>query len=141
MKKGLSLFLCLMIIAATGLLTSGCDGRKPEAQEISTEAAEVLGEGAKTFDFTVLDGEGNESAYIIKTDKKTVGEALMELGLIEGDEGPYGLYVKSVCGKHYDYDKDGKYWAFFIDGEYAVTGVDTTTVEEGKVYSFQAVEG
>ena len=140
MKKGLSLFLCLMLIAATVLLTGGCDGKKTEAREISTEDATVLGEGTKTFDFTVLDGDGEERAYIIKTDAETVGAALLELELIKGEEGPYGLYVKSVCGKRYDYDEHGKYWAFFIDGEYAVTGVDATPIEEGKVYSFQAVE-
>lgn len=140
-KRFLSLILCAVLIAATALLTSGCDGKKPEAQEISTEAAEVLGEGAKTFDFTVKDGEGNESAYIIKTDAETVGAALMELELIDGEEGPYGLYVKSVCGKKYDYEEHGKYWAFFVDGEYATSGVDTTPIEDGKTYSFQAVEG
>lgn len=140
-KRFLSLFLCAVLIAATALLTSGCDGKRPEAAEISTESANILGEGEKTFDFTVLDSDGNESAYIIKTDAETVGEALIELKLIEGEDGPYGLYVKSVGGKRYDYDEHGKYWAFFVDGEYAITGVDATPIEEGKVYSFQAVEG
>ncbi len=140
-KRLLSLILMTVLIAAMALLTSGCDGKRPEATEISTEDAKVLGEGSKAFDFTVLDGDGNESAYVIKTDAETIGEALFELGLIEGEEGAYGLYVKSVCGKRYDYEEDGKYWAFFIDGEYATTGADTTKIEEGKTYSFQAVEG
>ncbi len=140
-KRFLSLILCAVLIAAAALFTSGCDGKKPEAREISTENAKVFGEGEKSFNFTVMDGNGNTEAYVIKTDAETVGEALSGLGLIEGEEGPYGLYVKSVCGKRYDYEEHGKYWAFFIDGQYATSGADTTPIEEGKTYSFQAVEG
>ena len=136
-KRFLSIFLCAVLIAATALLTSGCDGKRPEAAEISTESANILGEGAKTFDFTVLDGDGNESAYTIKTDAETVGEALIELKLIEGEDGPYGLYVKSVDGKRYDYDEHGKYWAFYINGEYATEGVDKTPIDETAVYTFK----
>ena len=36
-----------------------------------------------------------------------------------------------------DYDKDGTYWAFYINGEYASTGVDSTTIKEGDSYSFK----
>ena len=138
-KRLLSLLLCTVLIAAMALTMAGCDGKKPEAADISTDGAEVLGSGNKTFDFTVLDADGNESAFIIKTDAETVGKALSELGLIEGEDGPYGLYVKTVCGKRYDYEEHGKYWAFFIDGEYAMSGADSTEIEEGKTYSFQAV--
>ena len=36
-----------------------------------------------------------------------------------------------------DYDKDGVYWAFYIDGEYAMTGVDATNITDGAQYAFQ----
>ena len=62
----------------------------------------------------------------------------MELGLISGEESQYGLYVKTVNGITLDYDKDGKYWAFYIGGEYAVTGVDTTEITAGSTYTFKA---
>ena len=66
-----------------------------------------------------------------------MGDALSQLGLIEGEEGQYGLYVKSVNGIEADYDKDGVYWAFYIDGEYALTSVDATEVTDGAVYAFR----
>ena len=66
-----------------------------------------------------------------------MGEALLELELIEGDESEYGLYVKTVNGITADYDEDGTYWAFYIGGEYAQTGVDSTPVTEGEEYSFK----
>ena len=81
--------------------------------------------------------ENRETAFQIHTDKETVGDALLELGLIAGEEGAYGLYVKTVNGLTVDYDTDGKYWAFYTNGEYAVSGVDTTTIEAGITYSFK----
>ena len=108
------------------------------ASEAEAEYVEVLGEGSKQFNFGVYDLDGAETWFEIHTDDDTVGAALLELGLIEGDEGPYGLYVKTVNGITYDYDADGLYWAFYINGEYAPTGVDVTEIEDGAVYSFKA---
>ncbi|MDE7311193.1 MAG: DUF4430 domain-containing protein [Eubacterium sp.] len=97
----------------------------------------VLGEGSKVFSFTVVDKEGVQTQFEIHTDEETVGDALSALGLIEGDESEYGLYVKTVNGITADYDKDGMYWAFYINEEYAQTGVDATQVTEGDSYSFK----
>ena len=174
-KHTLSLFLCMVLVVAMTLFTTGCNGNtnqagqadsqsqtkaeSPTLQEtitdsngtgevteesvantgadaISTEAT-VLGEGAKQFAFTVIDSEGNETAFEIHTDKEMVGEALIELDLIKGEEGPYGLYVKTVNGIAVDYDKDKAYWAFYVNGEYATSGVDTTEITEGDTYSFK----
>ena len=142
-KRILSMLLLTVLIAAMALMALGCDGNNntgtTESPVITTSAscATELGEGAKTFDFTVTDFDGKETAFLIHTDKETVGEALLELGLIAGDESEFGLYVKTVNGVTADYDKDGKYWAFYVDGEYASTGVDTTAIEEGKTYAFK----
>ena len=57
--------------------------------------------------------------------------------MIAGDESEYGLYVKTVNGITADYDKDGVYWAFYVNGEYAQTGVDSTSITEGDSYSFK----
>ena len=61
-----------------------------------------------------------------------MGDALTELGLIEGEDSEYGLYVKTVNGITADYDTDGHYWAFYVDGEYAQTGVDATRSPPGQ---------
>ena len=37
-----------------------------------------------------------------------------------------------------DYDTDGAYWAFYINGEYAMTGVDATSIEAGASYTLKA---
>ncbi len=145
----LSFILCVVLIAALALTTMGCDNGTPETPETSGVAAgsvaetpdsnapTVKGEGATTFYFNVVDGEGNETRFEIHTDKTIVGEALLELGLIEGDAGDYGLYVKKVNGITADYDTDGTYWAFYIGDEYGMTGVDLTEIEAGATYAFK----
>lgn len=93
----------------------------------------TLGQGEKTFSF-VVEIEGQSVNFTVNTNKTTVGEALLELNLIEGEEGAYGLYVKKVNGVLADYDVDRTYWAFYINGEYASSGVDTTDIVSGTTY-------
>lgn len=137
-RKFLSLLLCVVLIAAMALTMSACSDTSsstPETPSISD--ATVKGEGATVFIFTVTDADGKETAYEIHTDKTVVGDALLELGLIAGDPGDYGLYVKTVDGLTVDFAVDGKYWAFYVNGEYAMSGVDTTEIEAGATYSFK----
>lgn len=119
------------------LITSlaGC-AAKPSDAAFEGELQEI-GAGAKSFTLTVDDGAGNILGYKVNTDKETVGEALIELELIKGEDGPYGLYIKTVCGITADYNDGGKYWAFYVGGEYATAGVDTTIIEEGAEYSLR----
>ena len=94
-----------------------------------------LGNGAKTFTFEV-EADGYSVTFTIHTDADMVGEALIAHGLIAGDDGQYGLYVKTVNGMLSDWDVDQTYWAFYINGGYGMSGVDTTPIVEGEVYSF-----
>ena len=140
-KKALSFILCIVLIAAIALFTTACNDNKTNDTQVSTtESPEttVLGKGETKFNFTVTDLEGNETAFEINTDKKTVGEALLELELIEGEEGNPGLMVHTVNGKTLDYNKDSAYWAFYINGDYATSGVDTTDIVAGTAYAFKA---
>ena len=147
-KKSLSLFLCFVLIAVMALFTTGCNDSKV-TEENSTEAvsqAEIasdaeavkVGEGSTSFTFTVTFTDGSKKAYLVSTDKTTVGEALLDAGLIAGEDSEYGLYVKTVDGVTLDYETDGKYWAFYVDGAYGSTGVDSTDITAGSSYEFKA---
>ena len=92
-----------------------------------------LGKGSKTI-VVEVEAEDQTVTFTIHTDKDTVGEALMEHDLLEGEEGAYGLYVKKVNGITADYDEDKHYWALYIDGEYAMSGVDGTEIDESVTY-------
>lgn len=130
--------LLVLLVIGIALLSVGC--QKEEPKDVSTAVAangDVLGEGKQEFEFSVTDKSGKTESFTIRTDKEIVGDALEELDIIAGEDGPYGLYVKTVNGITADFDADGVYWAFYIDGEYATSGVDKTPVEEGKEYSFK----
>lgn len=144
-RKITTLVLGLMLVMSMAFTAIGCGGsnqvenNQPSTEAQGTEETQVtiLGEGSTQFVFTVVDKDGNETAFEIRTDKEIVGEALLDLELIAGDDGAYGLYVKTVNGITADYDTDQTYWAFYVDGEYAASGVDTTPIEEGKTYTFK----
>lgn len=142
-QKTLSLFLCMVLIVAMALGTIGCNGNTGNDSSAAETAVEtfadgsVLGEGSKSFDFSVVDKDGTESVFEIHTDEETVGAALLEIGMIAGEDGPYGLYVKTVNGMTADYETDGVYWAFYVNDEYGQSGVDLTDITEGDTYSFR----
>ena len=142
-RTWLSFILCLALIAAIALTAVGCDKAKtpetPETTVAGDEAAAltVKGEGATVFYFNVVDKDGNETRFEIHTDKTIVGDALLELELIAGEEGPYGLYVKTVNGITADYETDGTYWAFYEGNDYGMTGVDLTEIKAGATYAFK----
>lgn len=129
----------LMLIAAISVCVVGCQNKDNTETPDTDGSGEVtaLGDGALQFNFNVADGEGKVTKYVINTDKTIVGEALLQLGLIEGDAGDFGLYVKKVNGITADYDTDGTYWAFYENGAYASKGVDQTTVVIGTTYEFR----
>ena len=145
MQKKRLVLLALMLATVIALFVTGCNDSTKEAAQLdsTTNAAEnnaevqVLGEGSTSFMLTVTDKDGTDTQFEIHTDKETVGEALKELSLIDGEEGEFGLYVKMVNGITVDYDKDGVYWAFYINGEYATSGVDATAVLAENNYAFK----
>lgn len=144
-KKIISWLLYMMLIVTMAFTTVGCGTNNEsgsnhpstEAQSSEENKDNVLGEGQTKFIFVVVDKDGNETNFEIYTDKETVGEALLEVDLIAGEEREYGLYVKTVNGITADYDADQTYWAFYVNGKYATAGVDSTAVKEGETYSFK----
>ena len=139
MKKTITSKLALILIIFAMISLVSCDYFiRRELPEIWQDAVYVkdteLGTGNKTFTF-VVQVEENTVTFTIHTDAETVGEALLDLGLIEGENGTWGLYVKKVNGMTADYDIDQTYWAFYENGEYG-SGVDLTKVNDGYTYSF-----
>ncbi len=103
---------------------------------VKTVSYTVKGEGATTFYFTVKNVDNTVTCFEIHTDKTTVGAALTELGLVEGSQSDWGLFVTTVNGITADWDTENAYWAFYIGEEYAQTGVDSTDIVPGTTYTF-----
>ena len=135
-----TVLLAAMVSGATSCSTKQGGDETTAADSQSTVIAPeyTVGEGQTSFVFETTHLDGTTKGYTVRTDAKTVGEALLSVGLIAGDDGAYGLYVKTVDGETLDWDKDQKYWAFYVNGEMSMTGVDSTDVAEGAVYAFRA---
>lgn len=123
--------LSLVLIVAMALTFSACGNDSNVNDDAKVE---------KSFIFKVVDLDGTEKSFDIKTDATTVGEALLAEKLISGTTSEYGLMVDTVNGIKYDYTADGAYWAFYVNGEYAMSGVDTTDITDGATYSFVATK-
>ncbi len=132
MKKTIRNFLIILCVAA---IFVGCS-KGPVYVDGTAKYTEdtTLGEGSKTITVTVKDHESKAVVFTIKTDAKTVGDALLENKLIAGEDGMYGMYIKVVNGLRADYDKDRAYWGFNVNGETSLTGVDMTDITDGGVY-------
>ena len=137
MKK-LNTAAALLLILALALSLAACGAGEGEAADLwdgamYTEDAS-LGEGAMTITVAVTAGEKTVNLSVA-TDAENLRDALEPLGLIAGDESELGLYIKTVNGISADYEADGYYWALYIGGEYAATGVDTTPISDGGEYA------
>ena len=138
-KKNFRSVLSLVLVAAMVLMFAGC-GQKDvgETPDTTVNQQDVV---EKSFTFEVTELDGTKKEFQVKyTTEKNVGEALVNQKLISGEEGQYGLMVDTVDGQKYDYNEDGAYWAFYVNGEYAMIGVDTTPIKDGEIYSFVATK-
>ncbi len=134
MKITTRLTLLLLALVMTFSFAACADVDKTGAWETATYDRDTeLGEGEKTVTVKVI-AEEQELTFIIHTDKETLGDALLEHKLIDGEEGPYGMYIKKVNGIVADYDVDQTYWNFTKAGELMLVGVDSAVIADGEQY-------
>ena len=143
MKKLLSLALSLALVlsfaACSNSASSTPDSSSAEQSSVVSQAVEGLwatatytenaevGDGEKTVEMTVT-AEDKSIVITVKTDAETVGDMLRETSIATGSEGDYGLFVDTVNGIKADWDTDGTYWGFYVDGEYSSVGVDSVDI-------------
>ena len=131
MRTLLTAVLCVMMLACMTACT------KEEEKGIWADAKYTedteLGKGSKTVK-VVVEAEEKKITFTIHTDETILGDALMAHELVEGEDGDFGLYIKKVNGMLADYDVDQTYWGFYQNGEYMMTGVDTTEFADGDQY-------
>ena len=136
MKKGIKTLVSLVLIIILSLSLASCNKNEVIedlwANAIYKEDTE-LGNGQKTVLVDVVTPD-KKVTFTIHSDKKTLGEALNDHKLIEGEQGAYGLYVKKVNGILADYDINQTYWGLNKNGESMMTGVDQEEFKGGEHY-------
>lgn len=118
-KKALAVVV-LILFAALALLAY---------IRFSPEAAQ----GSKTVYFEVTHSDTSKKEFTITTYAETLREALESDGLIEGDDGDFGLFVTAVDGESADSSLH-QWWKFEKDGEMLPAGVDDTMISDGEHY-------
>lgn len=89
--------------------------------------------GSKAITIEVTGSDNSVETYELSTDAEYLKGAIDEIdGLsVEGEEGPYGIMVTKVNGELAEYETNGAYWAFYVNGDYCEYGIDTQPVNDG----------
>lgn len=136
MKAQLKILSVISLILLAVIVFVACDSGVPATGKWENAAYRKdaeFGEGAKTVVVKVV-VEENEVSFTLRTDEVYLGDALLEHGLIEGEEGEFGIYIKKVNGILADYDIDRTYWGFYKSGEMMMTGVSFAEISDGEQY-------
>ena len=91
--------------------------------------------GSKALTIEVVHGNGETKEFTIRTDAEYLGQALdeaAEIGVV-GEEGPYGLYIKTVDGEDAS-DADQTFWSVSLNGEALMVGADQQPINDGEHY-------
>lgn len=126
MKKLFAILLAVLMV----LSMAACTAAPADQETQGTTAAAA----AKKFTVTVVHADGTSKDFQYETEEEFVGPVLQKEGLIEGNMGQYGLEITKVDGEKAIYNEDKAYWAVYEGEEYAMQGIDTTPVVDGKVY-------
>lgn len=136
MKNVFKTAMAVLLAVVMAFCGAGC-GKKTEKTGLWEQATYVqdkeFGNGSKTIQVEVK-AEEKSVTFTLKTDCENLAAALLENKLAVNDTGAYGLYLKTVNGITADYDKDKSYWAFYKNGEYLMTGADTTPIADNEHY-------
>ena len=124
--------------ASTTATTTDAEGNTPSPTDVlwsdaTYQADTTLGEGAKTVLVTVK-AEEKSVTFTVKTDCETLADALLAVGLAEGEQSSYGLYIKKVNGILADYDVNQSYWSLEQNGKALMTGASGVTELDGAQY-------
>lgn len=94
--------------------------------------------GSKNVTLAVVDDQGGRTEYSCKTDAEYLQELMTELeadGLtFDGEDSSYGLMIDTVNGVRADYEADGAYWYFYVNGEACMNGISTEPVHDGDAF-------
>lgn len=124
MMKNKKLVLAVIaLIAVVGLMAGVFVATRPETVA-----------GGKTVTVTVIHGDGSEKTFTYSTDAEYLGQVIVEEGLVNGEEGPYGLYFDTVDGETASWEENQSYWSILIGEEYATTGADGIVLTDGGLY-------
>lgn len=96
-------------------------------------------EGSKAITIEVVDNRQETTSYDLRTDAEYLRQAMEEAeGLtFSGEETEFGLTVYTVNDVTADFNVDGAYWSFYVNGEYCNYGIDSQPVLNGDTFTIK----
>jgi hypothetical protein len=140
MKKILAISLTILVLMLCIFAVASCkkdsDGDGDGDMLYTSDTS--LGTGETTFTLIVEHSTGEKINFTISTSEAILSNALTCVGILQGHDSTYGLYIDTVNGVTHDFNTDGYYWAIYEGEEYAQTGIDGITIVNGATYKLVA---
>ena len=96
--------------------------------------------GGATFTVVVVHADKSEKTFTYTTEETNLGAFLEAEGLIDSQGSDPGMF-HSVDGERADWNENQSYWAFYIGGEYAMTGIYDTAICHSTTYKLEYTIG
>ena len=96
--------------------------------------------GEKDLSIQVIHGDLSTRIFEITTSAEFLGDALTEHGIVQGEMGPYGLYILTADGETAD-EANQEWWCITRSGESLTTGASETPISNGETYELTLTVG
>ena len=96
--------------------------------------------GEKRITVEVVHGDGSSRDFALTTAEEYLGQALVSGGVVEDNQGPYGLYILTADGETAD-EGAQEWWKVTKSGEMVNTGADATPIADGERYELTLTVG
>ena len=117
----------VVLMAVTALAACGETGTKAKNNVNATQ------EDTITITVKVIAADESEKTFTIETDKKYLGAALYDEGLVTKEEFESGFYTY-IDGVRADYTQDKCWWCFTKDGEAVMVGANELEIADGDTF-------
>lgn len=96
--------------------------------------------GEKNLTVQVIHGDKSNRVFEISSPAEYLAEALTENEIVQGEEGPYGLFILTADGETVD-DANQEWWCITRGGESLTTGASETPIADGEQYELTLMVG
>ena len=126
MKNKKLVIAAIAIVVVIGLMAGIWFATRPETQT-----------GSKAYTVTVVHKDGTVKDFSYRTDEEYLAGALLEEGLVSGEDSQFGLTIITVDGEAAVWATDNAYWAIWVGEEMAMTGASEIPVYDGSTYKLE----
>lgn len=130
-KRGIARAVLVAVVLVLVAMMFGCSNKVESSENNTpTENATVV---KKNITIEVVNSSEKSTVYDVSTEAEFLRGAMDDAEGLEysGEEGAYGIMVKTINGELADYDTNGAYWSFNVNGEYCNHGIDTQPINDG----------